>query len=203
MRLILGSDLHGYLPVSIPSGDLMILAGDILPTNEVHDFVFRKLNPWLQNVPVKNIVLTWGNHDWAAFEDLISVHYAIVLIEQTVTISGLKIYGSPWSLPFRKWAWMAPESTLEKIYRDIPDDVDIIVSHAPPYGICDKAIDGRLCGSRSLLKRMKTLSKLKLIVCGHIHEARGTGCVVANVSSVYNFESWYVPISDPWTVVDI
>jgi len=203
MRLVLGSDLHGYLPKNIPEGDMLILAGDILPANDAQSFVFRKLNPWLERAPVKNIVLTWGNHDWHAFEDLVSVYYAIVLIEQSADINGIKIYGSPWSLPFRRWAWMAPEATLEKLYRDIPDDVDIVISHVPPYGICDKADDGRLCGSRSLLERIKTLPKLKLLVCGHIHEARGRQGIVVNVSSVYNSGNYYFLRPDPWTVIDI
>ncbi len=203
MRLILGSDLHGYLPKHIPRGDVLILAGDILPADDAQGFVFRKLNPWLKNAPVKNIVLTWGNHDWHALNDLVSVYYAIVLVEQSVEIGGIKIYGSPWSLPFRRWAWMAPESTLEKIYRDIPDDINIIISHSPPYGIRDEASDGRLCGSHSLLNRMKALPELKLLVCGHIHEARGRQGVVINASSVYNLGGYYVLRSDPWTVIDI
>ena len=203
MKLILGSDLHGYLPKNTPSGDVMILAGDILPATDIHSFVRNKLHPWFLNAPVKHIILTWGNHDWHAFNELVSVCYAIVLVEQSVVLDGIKIYGSPWSLPFMKWAWMAPEATLEKIYRDIPDDVDIIVSHTPPYGICDETDDGHLCGSRALLKRMKSLPNLKLVVCGHIHEARGCDGIVANVSSVYNMEDYYVPRSDPWTIVEI
>lgn len=203
MRLLLGSDLHGYLPKDIPSGDIMILAGDLLPEHSVHDFVINKFNPWLRDAPVKNILLTWGNHDWYAFEDLIGIRYATVLIEQYVTIKGVKIYGSPWSLPFRRWAWMAPEITLEKIYKEIPDDVDIIVSHAPPHGLCDEAIDGRLCGSRSLLTRMKMLPSLKLVVCGHIHEARGRNGIVVNASFMANMSGSYIPRLDPWIVIDI
>ena len=203
MKLILGSDLHGYLPKNTPSGDVMILAGDILPATDIHSFVRNKLHPWFLNAPVKHIILTWGNHDWHAFNELIGVCHAIVLIEQTVVIDGIKIYGSPWSLPFMRWAWMAPEATLEKIYRDIPNDVGIIVSHTPPYGLCDKANDGRFCGSRALLKRMKSLPNLKLVVCGHIHEARGRDGIVANVSSVYNREGYCIPRPDPWTIVEI
>lgn len=200
MRLVLGSDFHGFLPKNIPRGDIMILAGDILPADDIHYFIRNKLNPWFRSAPIKNIIITWGNHDWHAFNESIGVLYATVLIEQSVKIGGIKIYGSPWSLPFKRWAWMAPETTLEKIYREIPNDVDIIISHTPPYGICDRTDDGRFCGSRALLKRMKSLPNLKLVVCGHIHEARGRSGIVANVSSV---GSDYVPRSDPWTIVEI
>ena len=203
MRLVLGSDLHGYLPKKIPEGDVMILAGDILPDDDVHLFVHNQLNPWLKDVPVGSIILTWGNHDWYAFNDLVCVYYATVLIEECVVINGVKIYGSPWSLPFNRWAWMAPEKTLKKIYKEIPDDVDVIVSHTPPYGFCDEANDGSLCGSRSLLKRMESLPNLKLVVCGHIHEARGRKWIVVNASSVGNREGYYYPRQDPWTVIDI
>ncbi len=203
MRLVLGSDFHGYLPKSIPEGDVMILAGDILPNDDVHSFVRNQLNPWLLNAPVGRVVMTWGNHDWDAFNERVGIMYAFVLVEESVMINGIKIYGSPWSLPFNRWAWMAPERTLKKIYQEIPDDVDVIVSHTPPYGMCDKSNGGQFCGSRSLLARMKSLPKLKLLVCGHIHEARGRDGIVVNASSVGNREGYYYPRQDPWTVVDI
>jgi Icc-related predicted phosphoesterase len=203
MKLVLGSDFHGYLPKHIPKGDVMILAGDILPSVDVHSFVRNELNPWLLKAPVYRTILIWGNHDWQAFNGLVGVFYATVLIEESVVIRGVKIYGSPWSLPFERWAWMAPEVTLEKIYREIPDDVDIIVSHTPPYGVCDKAGNGSFCGSQALLKRINSLSNLKLVVCGHVHEAKGRNGVVVNVSSVYNMEGYCIPRPDPWTIVDI
>jgi Icc-related predicted phosphoesterase len=192
MKLILG-----------PEADIMILAGDILPGHDEQEFISNQLNPWLRSAPVGHIVLTWGNHDWLPFNGHVPEVHAHVLVEETIEIKGLKIYGSPWSLPFRQWAWMAPESTLEKIYSFIPDDVDIIVSHSAPQGVCDKASDGQLCGSLSLLHKMFELAKLKLIVCGHIHEARGEVGIVVNASFMANKEGMYIPRLNPWIEVEL
>lgn len=181
----------------------MILAGDILPEEGIWDFITNRLNPWLAKAPVKRTVLTWGNHDWPMPDLTMGVKSANVLVEQVIKIGGIKIYGSPWSLPYMRWAWMAPERTLAKIYQDIPKDVDVIVSHAPPYGWGDMNSKGEHWGSRRLRFRMEALPNLKLLVCGHIHEGYGRYGIVANVSSVYNAEGRYIPRIDPWTVVDI
>jgi Icc-related predicted phosphoesterase len=88
----------------------------------------------------------------------------------------LKIWGSPWTPLFdgvdpRCTAFMLPEAELEAKFALIPDDVDILVTHGPPFGILDWNAKGRLCGSQSLFERARSLKSLKLHVFGHIHEA--------------------------------
>ena len=51
-------------------------------------------------------------------------------------------------------------------------DVDILVTHSPPYGILDVSNKGNYCGSKALLKEVHRI-KPKLHLFGHIHEARG------------------------------
>ncbi|HON80833.1 MAG TPA: metallophosphoesterase [Methanoregulaceae archaeon] len=46
---------------------------------------------------------------------------------------------------------------------------NVLISHAPPYGILDRA-RGNHVGSRSVLKHMPSFD---LVCCAHIHEARG------------------------------
>jgi len=48
----------------------------------------------------------------------------------------------------------------------------ILLSHAPPYGYLDKITSGKHIGSKILLTAIKK-HKPKLILCGHIHEAKG------------------------------
>lgn len=48
----------------------------------------------------------------------------------------------------------------------------ILICHNPPYGIVDKAFSGKHVGSKILLRAIKK-HQPKLVLCGHIHEARG------------------------------
>ena len=208
MKLVLGSDLHGFLP-EVPPCDFLVLAGDILPETEQERFMVTRLQPWLSEVPARNIVATGGNHDHKLFKqgnnfERLRWH---LLIDKSVVIDGIKFHGTPWCLPIGRWAWQAPEYVLEKIYGMIPDDVDVLVSHTPPYMILDKADADSLknkpsghVGSRSLKDRIKKLNNLKLIVCGHIHEARGREGIVINASCL---DKNYVLRSNPWMEVKL
>jgi len=202
MRLVLGSDLHGYLP-KVPSCDILILAGDLLPETDQERFIDQFLRRWLNDVPAKEVVATWGNHDDQPFRRW---NYKLrwhLLIDQSVTLAGLKFHGTPWCLPVGRWAWQAPEYVLEKIYAMIPDDTNILISHTPPHGICDKTAPEKgseNVGSFALRDRLASLPNLKLVVCGHIHEARGQSGIVMNVSSVDRDRNLR---KDPWVVMDI
>lgn len=65
------------------------------------------------------------------------------------------------------------ESNLEKLIKEAENDPDsntiVLLTHAPPYGTVDKIPIGH-AGSTAI---KKFLGRVDLIVCGHIHEARG------------------------------
>jgi Icc-related predicted phosphoesterase len=91
----------------------------------------------------------------------------------------LKIWGSPWTLRFKG---MNPncmaftvdtEEELAEKWALIPDDVDILVTHGPPFTILDITADGRQLGSTSLMSEHMRRLRPKLWVWGHIHEAYG------------------------------
>lgn len=198
MRLVLGSDLHGHLP-DVPPCDILVLAGDILPEKDQEIFMENKLKPWLSRTQTGAVVATGGNHDHKLFRRDYPLPWRF-LIDKSETVMGLKFHGTPWCLPLGRWAWQAPEYLLRYIYSLIPDDTDILISHAPPYSLGDRVQDGELAGSKSLLERMQGLPNLKLVVCGHIHEARGRYGKVVNASSI---DHRYIPYFDPWTVVEL
>lgn len=61
------------------------------------------------------------------------------------------------------------------IYDNIPASTEILLTHAPPHGICDKTKRGVHAGCPVLATRLSSeaLSRCKLHVFGHIHEAYG------------------------------
>lgn len=185
MKICAISDLHGNLP-KIKKCDLLLIAGDVCPAINHHlEFQLEWLNndfrKWLDNIPAKNIVSIFGNHDFIAQErdDLIPNLRWNYLNNSSVNIGGINIYGTPWSLWFYDWAFNAPkecgEEFLENIYNKIPVNTDIVLSHGPVFGYGDavKRASGIInTGSRALLNYINN-SNVRLLVEGHIHEGYG------------------------------
>ena len=62
---------------------------------------------------------------------------------------------------------------LERLNKLLKENKNaILLSHAPPYRYLDKIYSGKHIGSKFLLKAIKKNSP-KLVLCGHIHEAKG------------------------------
>jgi Icc-related predicted phosphoesterase len=189
MRVAVTSDLHGYRPPEVPECDLLLIAGDI-GLDERFDHVGTTLTEWrewigAQTVPVVAIA---GNHDFRP-EVLRALPWTY-LEDELVEVGGLRIWGTPWSNPFGYgWAFnMTEEDQVENLKR-CPDDVDVIVSHGPPYGFCDLTKGWRdqppeHVGSVALLDRMYELPELKLVATGHIHSAYGRQGIVVGGSLV-------------------
>ncbi|KAG5947401.1 hypothetical protein E4U59_001224 [Claviceps monticola] len=94
-----------------------------------------------------------------------------------------KIYASPWTPRNGRWAFQYEGAHQFKI----PNSVDVVMTHGPPWGICDAITeegDGGV-GSNSRLKEragcrylMQAIARAKpqLHCFGHIHEAWGAVC---------------------------
>ena len=62
-----------------------------------------------------------------------------------VEIDGIKIWGSPITPYFYGWAYNRNRGEEIKKHWDlIPDDIDILVTHGPAFGIMDKAGNGHV-----------------------------------------------------------
>lgn len=202
MRIVCISDLHGQLP-EIPECDLLLIAGDICmgmgyaSNNECLFYQAKWLREgfkdWLESLNLKpeQIVGTWGNHDFIGEKlDRIPKLPMTLLIDKQHEYNGLKIWLSPWQLPYFDWAFNAPEAVLEKKYSQIPTDTNIIVTHGPPqnYGDLVKTKKTHKAGSLALEKWVLE-NNPGLVVTGHIHSAYGTyempnGTKVANAALV-------------------
>ena len=62
---------------------------------------------------------------------------------------------------------------LEAIYKRVPRDTEILLTHTPPYGVLDFANMGVHAGCPTLSATLDELKQCKLHVFGHIHEAHG------------------------------
>lgn len=176
------SDLHGHFP-KLEGGDLLIVAGDLTVKDTIDGYL--QFYEWLDHQNYKKKIVIAGNHD----NQLQCPHHennserfypSILLCDSGTEFQGLKIWGSPWSLAFEginphcKAFTKDTEKELAEKWKLIPHDVDILITHTPPYGILDKTIWNENGGSVSLGLKIANMKILpKLWVCGHIHESYG------------------------------
>lgn len=170
------SDTHGmYSNINVPDGDVLIHAGDITrhgKLSELNDF-----NDWLGEQPHKHKIIIAGNHDWCferqKNESLKILTNAIYLEDQSITIEGHNFYGSPWQPTFQHWAFnLQRGKEIQKKWQLISNDIDVLITHGPVFGILDKIFSGENVGCEALLSKVEKI-KPKVHVCGHIHEGYG------------------------------
>ena len=87
-------------------------------------------------------------------------------------MEGLKIFGSPLSLFYSGSAFQYDPQYDEEIWGSIPEGVDILVTHCPPYKILDESKKGKYGGSKGL-REVVEKRKPKFHIFGHIHQGRG------------------------------
>jgi hypothetical protein len=98
---------------------------------------------------------------------------AIYLQDSGVDIDGIKFWGSPWQPEFYNWAFNLPRGPeLARVWAQIPNDTDVLITHGPPYGVLDEIYHGKRVGCQDLSDALERV-KPKVHVFGHIHEGYG------------------------------
>ena len=199
MRIVCLSDTHAQnRKVVVPKGDILIHAVDIeaLSIEMVEDFA-----EWWLGLPHKYKVVIPGNHDLimmhpVSLEICRDILEGTLLVDEGREIEELRIWGSPWTPVFGDWAFMKPRSQMVKVWEKVPDKVDILVTHGPPFGVLDRTErEWQNVGCESLREVVERV-KPKIHVFGHIHEGYGEGrigdtlCInVSVVNSTYFMEN--------------
>lgn len=218
MKLVCISDTHCQLDkVEIPPGDLLIHAGDLTYRGNIAE-ITQELSVLskLKDKFTYGIVIIAGNHDFLPQRNLgemqrlcneAGIHY---LQDQSLTINGYKIYGTPWQPEFCNWAFNLPRGkALANKWAMIPDDTDVLITHGPPMGIMDDVdrFNSRTCqydvehvGCTDLRDRVEQINP-KVHVFGHIHKGYGVskGALTTFVNASICTES-YTPDNPPIVV---
>lgn len=176
LTIVCISDTHElHRELEVPDGDILIHAGDFTMFSKSASAILD-FNDWLGELPHRRKILIPGNHEFFLEADpsrrrLIS--NATVLINEGIEIAGLKIWGSPITPLYGGAFGLSSPADRTRLYATIPEDVDILVTHGPPYGILDRS-PGSLhhAGCPQLLEVVSRL-KPKLHIFGHIHGAHG------------------------------
>ena len=200
-RIVCLSDTHNYQDeIAVPDGDILLHAGDATGCGRVEEIT--AFDDWLGRLPHRFKIFVAGNHD-LLFEDRPAlaqslITNAVYLQDSMATIAGLKIYGSPWQPWFYDWAFNLPHgAALREKWDLIPEGLDILITHGPPYGILDLTVNGDNAGCPELLDVVQQ-RKPRLHLFGHIHEGYGikekSGLIFANAA---NCDERYNPVNPP------
>lgn len=195
MKIVFISDTHTRHDFAIPEGDLLVHCGDLTFTGAAVDLVREA--KWLQGIKIghgfQEVVIIAGNHDWLAEQNpgltksIFTEHSCLYLHHEPAEIEGIKFFGSGYTPFFMNWALNVRRGPdLARLWSQIPDDTQILVTHGPPWGIGDRTLGyenvlpygieyepPRHVGCHDLLRRIEQLNDLKIHACGHIHSGYG------------------------------
>lgn len=185
VRIVHMSDTFNFLKPSgkksfLPEGNILVHSGNFTVNGTDDEFTY--FDSWLASV--KDIyhyrVVCLGHRDVKRFGTEWDVMRALlpnathVLCNEEATILGIRFYGCPWH-----WGYTfnytlkltAPASAATRV-NDIPEGVDVLITHGPAYSRLDRTVEGDNSGSRELLDCLKRV-KPCLHLHGHVTEARG------------------------------
>ena len=179
MKVWFISDPHSkHQELIVPDNiDMVIHAGDAgtykSPYNCKRDL--ENGLQWFNDLDIDTKIYVPGNHDTALEYGLIHpTQYKNIefLVHEYIEIDDLKIFGSPYTPTFFNWAYNKGEKEIKELWKDIPEDLDILITHGPPKDVLDRCQDGYRAGCPHLKEKVLEVSP-KIHVFGHIHEEGG------------------------------
>ena len=179
MRLLALADLHGNRTVlravlaRATPADVIVLAGDLTNLGSPDDAA-EAVALCRQHAP--HVLTVTGNCDDELIEKRM-VTDGNSLTGAGRVVDGVGFFGVSAGPPHRGNTWEVSEAVmadwLARGYRAIADAPrKILVSHPPPFGIVDRSYTQHHGGSHAVRAALDTYA-IQLVVCGHIHEARG------------------------------
>lgn len=203
MRLVFISDTHNTFP-PIPFGEILIHCGDATFNGNKEEL--ENFFSWFGSLPHYIKIFVPGNHDFL-FEtnesqalDIMhefapDCHY---LNQSGIYVKGLQFWGSPFQRHYKNWAFQVTDDELMDKWKEIPDETNVVVTHAPPFGIGDLTNTGAgNVGCPHLLSRIREIKPI-IHAFGHIHPGAGIylqhGITFINATTV---DDLYRPTNPP------
>jgi len=151
-----------------------------------HDLTFDREVLYRDKAAYFDVHTNWtdevaeGKPDW--LKDILDIELnpnVFYLENNFIEVDQIKIWGSPISPSFGYgWAFNKDRgSEINEVWNNIPNDTDIVITHSPIYGYCDRASNtNQNVGCEQLYHRLQEV-KPHLHFAGHIHEAYGWGTI--------------------------
>lgn len=175
----------------LPDADYVVVAGDVTNAGrsarideDAYDNL-QRARAWLDSLRSKyggsRVIVIPGNHDIGCHaaefgEGFCEPSSAIVL--DTVGKLSITAWAESLCTAFDapelslSWPHTTSDPGVDLARWALCPEVDVIISHCPPYGARDLAISGARIGSPGLAEAIRRV-RPKLVVCGHVHEDSG------------------------------
>jgi Icc-related predicted phosphoesterase len=176
MRIVLMSDTHGlHRQLEVPDGDMLIHAGD-LTMNSKPDWMYGHFNVWLGELPHRHKFVIPGNNDYLLEEpkERRVITNATLLIDSGVEVEGIKIWGSPVTPLYGGAFGMSNHADRKRLWAQIPDRLDILITHGPPFAILDHSSRSERWEGCPYLLEAVFRAFPRVHVFGHVHHGYGT-----------------------------
>ena len=176
MRIVCLADTHGqHENLLVPEGDVLIHAGDCTDGGTRQESI-QFLN-WFSAQPHELKIIVPGNHDFyfekTEIEEILPSNINL-LIDSGLEHQGLNFWGSPYSPVTPNWAFSRERGKdIAEHWNLIPENVDFLITHTPPYKILDEIGSGEKLGCEELARAIEEKNPGHHLF-GHIHFAAGT-----------------------------
>lgn len=208
-KIVIISDTHNkHNLITIPECDILIHCGDA--TNRGEERELRPfISEWLAEQPARHKLFIPGNHDfdieynykfWKNYCD----EWGILLLHnEGAVVDGLKVYGTADQPIFFDWAFNKSFTQRECSFSNIPEGLDILITHSPPLGVLDMVHyasgEPKMAVGCPILWKHVVRTAPKIHCFGHIHSSYGYKEIGA--TKFYNAaicDEMYHPSNDPW-----
>ena len=179
MKIVCISDMHErYGGLDLPEGDILVCTGDF--SDHAHSKDVERFNKWGNYIRAeysfRHRLLVTGNHDRFCLTNPVEAATLLTnwtwLQANTIEIEAKIFHGISW----QPWAWDDMWAKTGKrfipLYAQIPEKIDVLLTHGPPFGIRDQVLNGAFVGDKYLANRVLEV-RPQAHIFGHIHEAYG------------------------------
>lgn len=157
---------------------------------------------WADKLPCDKVIFIAGNHDIVCERKQAFMRGSFSKDKKATYLHNdrydyisndgkvISIFGSPYCKIFGNWAFMRDPETLERKFSEIPEGLDILLTHDAPYGVSDIILDptpwnkGDHIGNPQLREAVLR-AKPKYLLHGHLHSTSHC-CEMLEDTEVYN-----------------
>lgn len=174
-EIVFLTDIHGNTDAALSifereEPDMVLIGGDVTDLGESLEGVI----PFLDEIPAPTFVVP-GNCDKREILQIFDASAAVSVHKKTFDMENITIAGlggsnpSPFGTPFEHQEDEIAEMLSSMLSSMKKNRWNILLTHAPPYGVLDEVAPEVHVGCHSAAA---VIREFDIICCGHIHEQR-------------------------------
>ena len=203
-RIVCISDTHGeHEKLKLPFGDILIHLGDFSSKTKgeggIEEMSSKDFITWFAKQPHKHKILVLGTNESnsknlkePSKEVLENIKRAsstgvdiTLLQDEQKIINGIKFYGSSWQGQWKGKGFYQEKENLEKLWKKIPKDTQVLLTHTPSFGPLKDEI---------LLKQVYSVQPM-LHLFGQIHSGKNGVLYTSYLAGTNAPETVFIKVS--------